>query len=1364
MNNYTFFSVKLTHEARRHYYNEPTPNYDVPSIVASTEPNAPTISGNKVNDIPKDTDELGDWLYNQFFKTIENQVISHSNNTKPNNNQKPPTRRSGGDGRPVGGSTKRLKTRRFGRGRKRKHNTKVRGLRRKLLRITEDDSLFDSESDSESSDSSGSSDSESDSDGSSEGSDGKKSGSGSDGEKDHGHKKVIIFNRRPKPPLPSFIFLPNMDTPYYPPIGLPPPPPMPMYPMVPVPPMGPPMFPFPGTKCDEENSTTTTIVTTTPTTAATNATEPEPEPEPETEPPPPPKDRRRSKLEKQNTHSDDDEDEDDGEFTLRASEPGKKTKFKQAKRNKLMKKLRQKMKDKRKKVPTNSDDESDLAANLDDVPNASDTLPAVKRAKFKKHEPQIPNLKDVDFKYLSELIHRVNNSAPRNKPPSPFRGKPPSPFRGIPPSLMPLPFDNNALKELQNLKTQQTRRNFDTLGQVPTRVESEVVNAGDQTRNLNKPNTDEEYYTNLGRQIASMIRNADTKSVQPFHTEQSRPVPFHSVLNENNYSPGSFWERSVRSPYPQISDDKQNTNYLDESRTLKHSNEKNLLNLENEVETYVSTAPSLSLQDLENLLNTVEKTKDQIKIKDPLTSPKHSNISLNVNLLPKYVKEDTINGKLYDPGNDDILNSADKDQAYLQPKSLANPNPSKFSPNVKLPPNYLRNNHNYRRLPGANNANNLNPEDRTRVYFQLKNSLTDPKSLNVSLNENFLPEYLRGNQAYRRLFEVDNADILNPAQKALYYFQLKKSLGYPNASNFTPNIRSVNPYRRFFGADNADILSPAQKAQYFYQFMNPLGNRKTSNVSLYANVLPEYLRGDKPFRKFFGAGTADILSPAQKAQYYYQLINSLGNPKSSNVSHIANFLPEDLRGDNTYRKPVSAGTTDILSPAQKAQYYLQVIMNSLGNPKTSNLSLNVKFLPEYLRGDNTHRKPFSAGNADILSPAQKAQYFYQLMNPLGNPKTSNLSLNVNFLPEYLRGDNTYSKPVSASNADILSPAQKAQYYFQLIKSLGHPNASNFNLNVNTHNLRSDNLYRRLFGVENADSLSPAQKTQYFYQLMNPLGNRKSSNVSLNVNILPEYLRGNNPNRKSYGAGNADILSPAQKAQYYFQLMHSLGNPKSSNVSLNVHLQPKYPKGDGDYRKFYDGDSADVANPVEKAPYYYQLKNPPKSPKISNVSLNEHTISMYAGDKPTYRRLVGNTGMLNSMENTQYYNQLKNSLGKPEPPNDSFNALMIPQYTRDSYRRLYGGDNADNQTPTHTPQPSIMMVEPKYITEQYQALYPVKFVESPDLANTSNKTMLNKTVSPDTDNNNAPQSSDYWMYNIHQEAIQRETETKSPVLP
>lgn len=241
-----FFSIKLTQHFRQHYLAEPTP-----TTTAFPTPTSTTYYNDQVHKVSKDTDELSDWLYNQFFKTIETQVINNSNNTK-SRNEKLPTRRSGAG--PILKKSKR-KPRKSFRSRKKRKHVKERGLKKKLLRITEDDSLFDSNSDSDYSDSSSSSDSDSSDDDDSEdtdsGSDGKKGDKDKDTEscddKDHGHKKVIIFNRRPKPPLPSFIFLPNMDSPYYPPIGLPPPPLVPMYPMVPVPPMAPQIFPpFPG--------------------------------------------------------------------------------------------------------------------------------------------------------------------------------------------------------------------------------------------------------------------------------------------------------------------------------------------------------------------------------------------------------------------------------------------------------------------------------------------------------------------------------------------------------------------------------------------------------------------------------------------------------------------------------------------------------------------------------------------------------------------------------------------------------------------------------------------------------------------------------------------------------------------------------------------------------------------------------------------------------------------------------------------------------------------------------------------------------------------------------------------------------------
>lgn len=197
----------------------------LPVLTPPTNSPTPTTANpidDKVDAIAKDADDLGDWLYNQFFKTIENQVINSTDDEKI-------TRRSGTE---VAKPTPKILRRSHKRSNKKskKKNSMKNGLRRKLLRITEDDSLFDSSSGSASSESSSSSDSDTSFE-----TDKNKDNK----EKGHGHRKIVMFNKRPTPPLPSFIFLPNVETPFYPPIGLPPPPIVPMYPMVPVPPVGP---------------------------------------------------------------------------------------------------------------------------------------------------------------------------------------------------------------------------------------------------------------------------------------------------------------------------------------------------------------------------------------------------------------------------------------------------------------------------------------------------------------------------------------------------------------------------------------------------------------------------------------------------------------------------------------------------------------------------------------------------------------------------------------------------------------------------------------------------------------------------------------------------------------------------------------------------------------------------------------------------------------------------------------------------------------------------------------------------------------------------------------------------------------------
>lgn len=238
-NLFNFYSSKLTKGAFRRFYNpEPT---RIPDVEIMTPPNKSATSttsnpmDEKIDEITKDADDLGDWLYNQFFKTIENQVIN-----KTQDEVTSPSRRSGDQ---LNKQSKRSHHR-SRRHKQKKKKSKSKSLKNKLLRITEDDSLFDSSSGS-------TSDSEEDSTSTSS-DESCSSSEKKDNGNDHGHKKILIYNKKPQPPLPSFIFLPNaMDSAFYPPMGMPVQP-MPMYPMVPVPPMmpgpqmGPPLFPFPG--------------------------------------------------------------------------------------------------------------------------------------------------------------------------------------------------------------------------------------------------------------------------------------------------------------------------------------------------------------------------------------------------------------------------------------------------------------------------------------------------------------------------------------------------------------------------------------------------------------------------------------------------------------------------------------------------------------------------------------------------------------------------------------------------------------------------------------------------------------------------------------------------------------------------------------------------------------------------------------------------------------------------------------------------------------------------------------------------------------------------------------------------------------
>lgn len=199
----------------------------MPAQVPTTskiERNDTDLLDNKIDTITKNVDDLSDWLYKQFFKVVENQVINSTDEYELMN-------------RRIGHDSKKYYRKR----RSKKRNKKSR------MRITEDDSLFDS-SDSRSGDSD---DSDYSDDNSWEEIPNKakpkpKPGPGPKGNNNHGHRKIVMIHKKPKPPLPSFVFLPDSGTNFYPPVALQRPP-IPMFPIVPVPPvLQPSLFPPPG--------------------------------------------------------------------------------------------------------------------------------------------------------------------------------------------------------------------------------------------------------------------------------------------------------------------------------------------------------------------------------------------------------------------------------------------------------------------------------------------------------------------------------------------------------------------------------------------------------------------------------------------------------------------------------------------------------------------------------------------------------------------------------------------------------------------------------------------------------------------------------------------------------------------------------------------------------------------------------------------------------------------------------------------------------------------------------------------------------------------------------------------------------------
>ncbi|XP_063829295.1 uncharacterized protein LOC135078682 [Ostrinia nubilalis] len=537
-------NTKLTNDYRRHYRLEPT-RAPMVTFGQLTIPTLTTTNpiDEKVDTITKDTDDLGDWLYNQFFKTIENQVINSTDDEKM-------TRRSGSQF-PKPKSLRRSRKR--SRKTSKRKKSKKKGLKKKIMRITEDDSLFDSSSDSSSDESSSSTESDSDS---------------SDDE--HGHRKILLLNKKPKPPLPSFIFLPNtaVNTPFYPPIGLPPPPAIvPMYPMVPVPPVD-----YQGhADCNDDSKTTTTTTTTTTASSSADTTT-----------------DTTTAAATQDTTTD---------TVLRARESPALRSSKHGHRNKLQQ-FREKMK-RRNKPPSmnfldNYPDPETPYANDPEAP------PIPFDFRSKDMYDQIPPIEDVDFKYLSQLIHKIDLNKTKPDLPLQLRQRmmdaPNRPFRRTYSVNPPAHYD----------LTQKLR---------PASKADEV---------------NDSYYSNLGKQIASLIRKVDTDGERRINIEieQQNQDPMQTILNENRYSPRSYWERFIRSPLKQ--------SFMDRKEINRHSSE-SLFDLEDQVRIAAEIERTLSLQELENIANIMQTTQSKISQKSSKNvTPVSSSRGYNINLLPRF--------------------------------------------------------------------------------------------------------------------------------------------------------------------------------------------------------------------------------------------------------------------------------------------------------------------------------------------------------------------------------------------------------------------------------------------------------------------------------------------------------------------------------------------------------------------------------------------------------------------------------------------------------------------------------------------------------------------------------------------------------
>ncbi|XP_064073610.1 uncharacterized protein LOC135193743 [Vanessa tameamea] len=350
---------------------------------------------------------------------------------------------------------------------------------------------------------------------------------------------------------------------------------------------------------------------------------------------------------------------------------------------------------------------------------------------------------NVDFKYITELIHRDDLHNDSNKLP---------------------PIEYNPLDSIET---------YDSPIQKEKRADYIVPPDELANRRFVRPNyhkSDESYYINLGRQIASMIRGIETQNKElNIKVEATHDVPKNDIFLTVS-SPRSYWERSVRSPLTFLKSNKKNFDYLKRSNEL-------LFDIENKVEIIASTVPTLTLREIENIVSVMETAKRKMQGKETIVKDVMlPDNNLNINLWPKSLSNTRSNS----------LSSNLKTHIKIPIPSPATNNSQKYKPDhLHGFSMAITNRFSAQQNPqtvGKTNFNTLiietkskiKPDDHLEYYQSSRQTLTNPKYVKNTFSSqnsrqplwdhNINPFFLK----HRKYFENSDNYLLKQNEKFPY--------------------------------------------------------------------------------------------------------------------------------------------------------------------------------------------------------------------------------------------------------------------------------------------------------------------------------------------------------------------------------------------------------------------------------------------------------------------------------------------------------------------------------------------------------------------------------------------------------------------